>query len=236
MDTITFIDPAVVGWIKENVVFTKINGHKADGSRTGFADSAGVRGFPTYILLKSDGTEIDRAIGFIEAKSFIETFTDYSAGKNTLADFLSRQAKAPTVELTYEIANKYRWKGETKLAEGYFRTVIGLDPDDKKGFTVESAYALADMARRENNYDLAITRYQHLIDDFSKSEYLPEFHIYQAICYKNDGQFQAAIDKFGEFIKLFPGSEDVEYAQGKIESLTEELQAERIQAEELQKK
>ncbi len=225
MDTITFIDPAVVGWIKDNVIFTKVYGKKKDGSRTAFTDSAGVRGFPTYILLQPDGTEIDRAVGFMPAAEFIETFNDYKNGKNTLGDYLSRREKEPTAEVNYQIANKYRWRGETESAESYFQEVIKIDPDDKDGFTVESAYALADMARRDYNYDLAIERYQSLIDNYPKSEYLMDFHIYQAICYKDAGMLQEAIDKFSEYIKLFPQSEDVEYAQGKIELLTEELQA-----------
>ncbi len=232
MDTITFIDPAVVGWIKDNVIFTKVYGKKKDGSRTAFTDSAGVRGFPTYILLQPDGTEIDRAVGFMPAGEFLETFQDFSAGRNTLDDYLNRlkqnSASSDSSEspagLNYQIANKYRWRGDTKSAERYFQSVIQLDPDNKEGFTVESAYALADMARRDYDYELAIRRYQDLIDSYSKSEYLPDFYIYQAICLKDAGKTQEAIDRFTEYIKLFPESEDVKYAQDKIESLREELQ------------
>ncbi len=225
MDTTTFIDPAVVGWITKNVIFTKVYGKNDDGSRTAFTDSAGVRGFPTYVLLNSDGTEIDRAVGAMPSQEFITTFTDFKNGKNTLGDFLSRVEKEPTAEINYEIANKYRWRGKTQKAEEYFQRVIKLDPNDEKGFTVESGYALADMARRDYHYDLAIKRFQHLIETYPESKYLPEFHIYQAICYKDAGKLQPAIDKFAEYIKRFPQGEDVEYAQGKIESLKEELHA-----------
>jgi len=225
MDTTTFINPAVVGWITENVVFTKVYGKKKDGSRTAFTDSAGVRGFPTYVLLNPEGTEIDRAVGAMPSSEFITTFTDFKNGKNTLADFLSRVEQESTAELNYQIANKYRWRGKTKEAEQYFQQVIKLDAEDKEGFTVESAYALADMARRDYHYDLAIERYQHLIDTYPESKYQPDFHVYQAICLKDAGQTQKAIEKFTEFIRLFPKSEDVEYAQGKIETLKEELRA-----------
>ena len=219
MDTITFVDPDVVAWINENVVFAKINCEDENGEKTEFAKSQGVMGYPTLALYNSDGEEIDRDVSFIEPEKFVEIFDDFLNGKNTLEYFLKKLESKSDIENNWAVANKYRWRGETKLAEKYFNTIIEMDPVDKEDKTSESLFALADMKRREKVYDSAIERYERLIDKFPASPLTADAVIYIAICHRETSDTAKAIAQFGKFIQLYPQSEDVEYASRHIRKL-----------------
>ena len=219
MDTVTFADPAVIAWINENVVFAKVNCEDENGDKTEFAKSQGVMGYPTFALYNSDGKHIDREVGFIEATKFMQTYDDFSKGKNTLEFFLKELESNSTVEINWTVANKYRWRGESKLAEEYFNAVIEMDPANKEEKTSESMFALADIKRREKIYDNAIERYQRLYDKFPASSLAADAVIYIAICHRETGDTSKAIAQFGKFIQLYPESEDVGYASKHIRKL-----------------
>ncbi|MCH9032364.1 MAG: tetratricopeptide repeat protein [candidate division Zixibacteria bacterium] len=219
MDTVTFADPAVIAWINDNVVFAKVNCEDENGEKTEFAKSQGVVAYPTFGLYKSDGTHIDRDVGFIEPEKFVEIFDDFCNGKNTLEYFLKELEAKSDIENNWAVANKYRWRGETERAEEYFAVVIEIDSSDKEGKNSESMYALADMKRREKVYDSAIERYQRLIDKFPSSPLTTDAVIYIAICHRNNGDTTQAIAQFGKFIQLYPESEDVGYASKHIRKL-----------------
>lgn len=223
MDTTTFINPAVVSWATENVIFIKVNCEDENGDKTKFADSMGVRGYPTFAIYNPDGSEIDRAVGFLDSLKFVQTFTDYMNDKNTLADYLRQEKTSPSVEVNFRLGDRYSWRGLYEQAEGYYQKVLSEDPTNKAGFTVESMMSLADMARRDKEYEKSFTRFQAVLDKFPEDENAPIAHIYQGICLRNNGDTEKAIKSFEEFVKRYPDSEDAEYAQKQIKNLTEEL-------------
>ncbi|MFQ5606604.1 MAG: thioredoxin fold domain-containing protein, partial [Candidatus Zixiibacteriota bacterium] len=223
MDTITFKDPAVVEWINRNVIFARVNSDNESGSRTEFAESYGVRGYPTFALVKADGADIDRAVGFLDASRFIQTFTDYRNDRNTLGDYLRRLEETPSAKLHYDIAEKYRWRARSKEAEAHFAQAIDLDKNNETGIKVDSRWSLADLARRDGNYDLAIERYKSVIGAFPEHEYVPDAHLYIGLCLRDKGELQMAVERFELFKELFPENEDFAYADKKIKQIKEDL-------------
>jgi thioredoxin-related protein len=90
LDSLTFGDSLVIEMANE-FVFVKINA-EAD---KGLARIFGISGYPTIVLTKSDGVEIDRIEGFIEPTEFYNQIHLYLQGKETLEDYLARLEDEP---------------------------------------------------------------------------------------------------------------------------------------------
>ncbi|MCH7879919.1 MAG: thioredoxin family protein [candidate division Zixibacteria bacterium] len=224
MDTATFADPKVITWLNKNVIFAKIDSEDENKDRTAFAESYGVRGYPTFALVRADGSELDRAVGFLDSEHFITTFTEYKNDQNTLNDFLRRLDKQPSAKLHYDIGEKLRWRGKSAEAEAHFASAISLDKDNSAGIAADCKWSLADLARRDKNYPAAIKRYKELIASFPDYEKVTDAHLYVGLCLRDAGQRQEAIAQFERFKALFPDSEDVEYADKKIKQIKEDIE------------
>jgi thiol-disulfide isomerase/thioredoxin len=81
LDAATWSDPAVAKLLGEKTVPLKIDAEKEQD----LAKRYKIEAYPTLLLLKPDGTEVDRLVGFREAPKFLEEFTAALAGKNSLA-------------------------------------------------------------------------------------------------------------------------------------------------------
>lgn len=223
MDTTTFIDPTVVGWVNKNVVFAKINGRPGEQKHvTQFAQDWGVKGFPTYVLVGADGREIDRDVDYMDSELFLKTFTDFLAGRNTLDDYLTRNRENPSSELLFKIAYKYQWRGASDQAETFYQEVIDADPERADTLTRDAYFLLADMARRDMEYDVAVERYERFRALYPDHELAQWSLIYAGICFRDKGDTAAAIRTFERFIEEYPDSEDTDYCQRQIATLKEE--------------
>jgi thiol:disulfide interchange protein len=92
LDATTWSDPAVARLLGEKTVPLKLDAEKERDLATRFK----IEAYPTLLLLKPDGTEVDRLIGFREAPKFIEEFTAALAGRNSLARAQATVAAAST--------------------------------------------------------------------------------------------------------------------------------------------
>lgn len=82
---------------------------------------------PTALLLNADGTEIERICGFDGQKDpYIQTFKDFTEGKNTLRVLLSQHKASPDdPEMNYRVAKRYVDRREEDQAPPYFVKVVG---------------------------------------------------------------------------------------------------------------
>lgn len=231
MDTLTFIDPAVVEWLNENVILVKINGKPDNMKPTEFAKSWGVKGYPTFVLTDATGEEIDRGGVILDPEEFIDVFENFLVGKNTLADLEKRAGESPSGDLFYKVAEKYKWRGESKTAEGWYQRALRLDATGKDSLSRECLFALADMSRRDRDYAEANLRYQKLIDHFPDHDYGQLAYIYQALCLRDDSEIEAAIVRFQDYLKAYPEGIEVEYATKKIKQLNEALVEDREESQ-----
>ncbi len=78
LDKYTWTDPAVVQWLGEKCVALRMDAEKEVDLATRFKVDA----YPTIVLLKSDGKEIDRLVGYFKPKSFLYNAAAVIAGKS----------------------------------------------------------------------------------------------------------------------------------------------------------
>ena len=81
LDSVTWKDDAVLEWIGKQAVALKIDAEK----NVELAKRFKIDSYPTVLLLKPDGTLIDRLVGYKEPKEFLAAATDALAGKDSLA-------------------------------------------------------------------------------------------------------------------------------------------------------
>jgi len=77
----TWKDAEVVAWLGEKAIALKIDAEK----ESELAKKYNINAYPTMLFLKSDGTEIDRLVGYRDSKEFLSNAKDALAGKNSIA-------------------------------------------------------------------------------------------------------------------------------------------------------
>jgi thiol-disulfide isomerase/thioredoxin len=80
MDLTTWRDPAVASFLNERAISLRIDAM----AETKLAERYRVRSYPTMLLLRPDGTEIDQLSGFLTSDQFLADFKDALAGKTAL--------------------------------------------------------------------------------------------------------------------------------------------------------
>jgi thiol-disulfide isomerase/thioredoxin len=111
LDASTWKDEAVEKWFAEKTVALRLDAEK----EADLAKRFHVEGYPTLLLLKPDGTEIDRMVGYRDAKTFLSEVSDALAGKDAISrakEQLAGHEKDPMARQFYadELARKGRYE------------------------------------------------------------------------------------------------------------------------------
>jgi outer membrane protein assembly factor BamD (BamD/ComL family) len=207
LDSVTYRHPDVIA-LTDNIVFARVNAEKD----TLIAQRYGIAGYPTIVLTKPDGTEIDRIYGYREGPEFASMVNDYLAGKNTLDDYLQRAEQNPSSELYYAIADKYMGRKQYDNAETYYRQILKADPANKEGYSDSAVLSLADMKVRDKEYAAAIDMFQKLIQTYPESDLVDNAAFNVAKTQRRAEKFDEAIASFKSFIDTYPQSDLVEQA------------------------
>jgi len=176
------------------------------------------RAFPTSLLIRKNGDEVDRLVGFDSTDIYIQTFLDYTNGIGTLDDLLGQAESVVDRSLFMEIADKYKYRGDFDAATNWLERVIeaGEPLDSLSG---EARSALAYMLRKEEKYDEAIVAFGKIAREFVDTYHGRDAIIYQGICYKAKGDTGAAIAAYESYVEKFPESSDLEWVQEQINNL-----------------
>jgi len=208
-----FINDTAIDFFSNQMTLVKLNA-RVD---TALSDRYHAKAFPTSLLLRKNGDEIDRLVGFAPTQEYLQTFVDYSNGIGTLEDLLGRAATETDRTLYLEIANKYKYRGNGDGAKNWFvRVIESGDPLDS--LSGEARIAFADFYRRAKEYDKALVEYQKIAEEFAPP-HGRDAVIWQAIVYRQMADTARTIATFESFIERFPESEDREYAEEQIERL-----------------
>ncbi len=195
--------------LTQNLINVKVNAEKDTLLRKEY----GVAGFPTIVLTKPDGNEIDRIYGYADPETFVKTIDDYLNDRNTLADYLRRAEAEPTMKLYSMIAEKYTGRSEFDKAEEYYQKILTADPDNAQGYSDSALLALGDMEVRAKRYDKAIADFDSFNTRFPNSPLAPDALIEKAKALRRAERFDDAIAAFKDFIKTYPESDQVETAE-----------------------
>jgi thiol-disulfide isomerase/thioredoxin len=81
LDATTWKDEAVRAWLSETAVCLKVDAEKDEALSAQYRINA----YPTLLLLKPDGTEVDRLVGYRDAKGFLADARAALEGNDSLA-------------------------------------------------------------------------------------------------------------------------------------------------------
>ena len=142
LDVHTYADDSVALFVNEQVVPIKIDAEKGEGIE--IAKNYSVQGYPTILVLKADGEEIDRMLGYIEPRTFLATLKDYVHGENTIGVLKVRVSEHPEdAALRYAIAKKYAERNDLAAAGMHFQKLLELDPQNALGHGEEAQFTVA---------------------------------------------------------------------------------------------
>jgi tetratricopeptide (TPR) repeat protein len=209
-----FTDEKAIAFFTNDMILAKIHAEEDTLAR----DKYYARAYPTSILIRKNGEEVDRLVGFDSTDAYLQTFVDFTNGIGTLDDLLGQAEGSEDRSLFMEIADKYKYRGSASDAEAWFTKVIeaGEPLDSLSG---EARLSLAYMLRKAEDYEGALLAYRKVAEEF-ESYHGMDAVIYQAIVYRYMADTANAVATFESYIEQFPESPDVEYAQEQIEKLT----------------
>jgi tetratricopeptide (TPR) repeat protein len=129
-----------------------------------------VRSYPTVMVLKNDGTEIDRVVGYYHPREFMDQVEDYLAGRNTLASYAAMEPdSAKNPGYVGRLAERYLYHGLYDEARTRYKKLVAMDPKNGSGLVDDALYSLARMSRKEKDYAADARYAQQIIDRYPDS-------------------------------------------------------------------
>ncbi|MFH2055498.1 MAG: thioredoxin domain-containing protein [bacterium] len=215
MDDSTFPDPYVQKFMK-NFELGKINA-EVD---TLVAQRYGVRSYPTFLLIKPDGTEIDRIVGYSTPEEFVGAIVNSLNGVGTLEDLRARQAANPNdYDLMFELAEKYMYRSNYEQARSYYAKLMDNTPADKQNLAATAAYKLAYMKYKEKNFVEAAQAYTRMATDYPAAEEAESARLMVAYCYQKAEDFEQARAEYTQFLKDYPETEEKAWIGEQMEKM-----------------
>jgi tetratricopeptide (TPR) repeat protein len=183
-----------------------------------------VRFYPTICILREDGTEIDRIVGYYPAPEYIQQVEDYLAGRNTLAAMMEQEAaKKDSADFVYRLAEKLSFHGRFDEAKQRYVRVVSLDPENTTGNVDDALYSLSRMARRDKDYEKARKYAQTILDRYASSDMMRPAFLQVGINLRLEGSLPQARRVFLDYVRRFPEDEDTPWAQEQADTLAARL-------------
>ena len=117
LDETTWKDEGVRTWLSGQAVCLKVDAEKNEA----LAEKYRINAYPTVLLLKPDGTEIDRLVGYRDAKTFLSDAAAALEGNDSLARARKKLdgdgRDDPMLRMTYGDALAQKGRTEDALSE-----------------------------------------------------------------------------------------------------------------------
>ncbi len=183
-----------------------------------------VKSYPTVMVLKSDGTEIDRIVGYYRAPEFMGLVEDYLAGRNTLASLVaaeSTQGRDPA--FVAKLGDRFFEHGLYEDAKGRYLHVTTLDPKNKSGLVDDALLSLALMSRKEKDYAAARKYAQTVLDRYPDGDAMKSAFLEVAGAWRRAGELEKARKVYLDYAKQFPDDEDAPWAKERADTLAAQI-------------
>jgi tetratricopeptide (TPR) repeat protein len=178
-----------------------------------------VSGYPTIMVLKKDGTEIDRLVGYSRAPEFISQVEDYLAGRNTMAAYAAMEPDSGSDPgYVYRLADRLLYHGRGDEARPRYEKVIQMDPKNHSEMVDDALYQLARMARKDKDYASDRRYAQRIIDHYPDSDMYRSAFLEIAGAYRRETKYKEAMPIYVDYAKRFPDDEDAPYAKEQADS------------------
>jgi len=174
----------------------------------------GIRGTPTVLFLDPDGSEVDWIVGYgPPVEKYQDQVNKVLAGVDTIKSLNEQYAKDPkSIEVIFKMAGKYERRGNTEKATEFYKQVIALDPEGKKGmtefqnekvsYTQSAEFNLATMAMSKRPPDVSL--FQALIKKYHDSPMVKQAYTRLSSYYTRTAPKEEATKFFEEYIAKFP--------------------------------
>jgi tetratricopeptide (TPR) repeat protein len=185
-----------------------------------------VKSYPTVMVLKKDGTEIDRVVGYYRARPFMEEVENYLAGRNTLASFAAMEPDSGTNPgYVGRLAERYLYHGLYEEARTRYRKLVVMDPKNSSGLVDDALYSLARMSRKEKDYASDRNYAQQIIDRYPDSDMYKAAILEKAGALRRDDKLALARSVYLDYAKRFPSDEDAPWAKEQADTLSARIQS-----------
>ncbi|HET7152160.1 MAG TPA: hypothetical protein VFJ29_00200 [Candidatus Kapabacteria bacterium] len=125
LDTVVYRDPDVMYFINATCLAYRINSDAIDSSSKALLKQYNVQDFPTAMITKSDGTEVDRIIGYYPPKQFLFTIENFLNDTNTVGNLLRRwRADTNNLPVAYQLGQRYELRFQMDSAMDMMHYVV----------------------------------------------------------------------------------------------------------------
>jgi len=184
-----------------------------------------VKSYPTIMVLKKDGSEIDRVVGYYQPRPFMDQVEDYLAGRNTLASYAAMEpdsGKDPGY--MGRLAERYFYHGLNDEARRRYLKLLTMDPQNKSELVDDALYTLARMSRKEKDYAQDAKYAQMIIDRYPHSDMYKSAILEKAGALRRDMKLAQARTIYLDYAKRFPTDEDAAWAKEQADTLSVKIQ------------
>lgn len=226
LDAITFIDKTVIDYFnKENYALLKVNPEIDRAAEEKFK----VFSYPTMVIFKPDGSEVDRMLGFKSPEELINDLENLKKGIGTLDDLLGKLTKFKPEDnsdekfkLMFGINDKYIAGAHYPDALTMIERIILLDKDNGKKQASSAMYQRGYIYYKWKKYKEAVDALTSIHTVYPQSEEAEGG--YGAAAYYSEKLNDPALTLklLKEFVTKFSNSENLERIQKKIKKLEEQ--------------
>ncbi len=193
----------------------KLNAEKDTATAARYSVSS----YPTVMVLKQDGTEIERVVGYSRAPEFISEVENYMAGRNTLAAYAAMEPDSGSDPgYVARLADRFLYHGRESDARERYERVIQMDPANRSGMVDDALYHLARMSRREKDYASDRRYARRIIERYPTSDMYRAAILEVAGAYRREGKLKDALPIYVDYAKRFPDDEDTPFAKEQADS------------------
>jgi tetratricopeptide (TPR) repeat protein len=218
LDANTYSDSLVISLSSDNI-FVKID---ADID-TALANQFGINGYPTVVITKPDGDEIDRIWGYLPPIEFYNQVQLYLQGKETLDDYLLRLEDEPrNLEYLSMIGEKYSNKAMYDEAISYFEEVVELDSVNEADYAARAMASMHDAQARAGDYKSALKTCMRLLKMYPDSPESDEAAALLGFYTAETGDKTEALKLYRGYLKMNPESENAVWVKQRVEELEAE--------------
>jgi thioredoxin-related protein len=216
MDDSTFNDKIIIE-MSEKMIFLKLD---ADKDST-LAREYGVDYYPTTILFKADGNEIDRLVGFFPAADFYNEIQLYIQGRETLEDYLGRLQDEPRrSDYLMAVAEKYRNRSDWNKALSYYNRILSIGLPDNHEYAQKALLQIAVLNGERGDYPVSLANFTDLLNRQQLDSAIREDAARQMAYYMaKSGDTKQAIILYQQYLDKYPNGEFANWARDRMDDL-----------------
>lgn len=154
-----------------------------------------VVGYPTVLLLRADGSEIDRIFGFLPPAEFAAALSDDLAGTGTLEALREKVKAAPDdLELLFEFGFRASVRGLTDEPLKALETVVARGKGSATGLDRRALMVLGKYhyLRGSKQFAKAVETFARIEREFPGSDEASESRVQTVVAYLKSGDAKAA--------------------------------------------